>query len=240
MMEQFGIDNTSRGEVAFGIVEGLFEIVEAELATDIVVGLGFEAQFLAEFVGRRRAAGAAVEQGLVQTRRREGVDVAAIDITGTFDLGVLISGRRIEGAEVEVVVEADAGAAFGQGLRGHTVQGDLLDVEAVGKVVGTRLEQAGAEDARCAVQGAAVDVKQGAELIVGVGQLEAHRLVVIAFQLVLGEAGGVGIGHPVVAALIERRQTEGEAVADRAGNGRFGIDGVERAPGHAAVTAEGI
>ncbi len=105
---------------------------------------------------------------------------------------------------------------------------DLVLLEARHQVVGARLDDVGAEDARGAVDLPGVEVEQRAEVLRGLEQeLEAQSAGLVAAQRVV--LAGELVVDPVAARLDQAGEPRRDGVGELAAESSLDVDGVEGA-----------
>ena len=196
----------------------LVEEVQAALPAQRAGRGGLDAELLRDLtVAAHRAGRLGREAGLAFLRERLGaaIEVAAVHVAAAERAHRLVAGDRVQVDRAQAPAQAGAAAGGVQGLLVDAVGVGLLGIEAVDQVVGAGLDDRRAEHARAALQVAAVEVEQRAEVLVRLVQrLHAQGAVVVALELA-GLAGRDLVLDPVVAVLDLRRDAGGPVAGQR-------------------------
>ena len=236
-LERIALDRVSGSErrVAEGVrLEALVEVVEAEEPVPAALRVAREAKLLGELVELGQPVGALRGEGdeAGAGGGREDRAVAAVDVAAAVHLVErLVPGHRGQRRAAEVVVELEHPAVRPDLLLVEAVLGDLVLLEAGDQLVGTGLQDVGAEDARGAVEVPAVDVEEGLELLRGLpeelqpsgpGRLATERVAL----------AGEGVVDPVGLRLVEQRGARRQGLGEAAPHRRLEVDVVVGAVGH--------
>ena len=230
-----------RQRVVVEAVDGdvFLEIEHARLPVELAGVVGLQAELLGDLLVVGQAVG---RLGGERDHARAGIrqehgTVAAVDVAAIERLGGLVAGDRVQAEVAEVPAQARAATPGVQPGEVLAVDRHLVLVEAGHEVVAARIDDVGAEQARGAVEVALVQVEQSLERLAFVQELHAGGGLVVALEAVAG-AGGVGVGHPVVLALVQRGHAGRPALAQRAADRALEVPHVVGAVGELGVAAQ--
>src|SRR5882757_11213006 len=171
-----------------------------------VVG-GFDSEFLRVLLMARQRIRRFVRERNKAGTERGGIDgaEAAVDITTAIDMDALVRRDRMQRNRAEVPLQTQVRTVCLQPLLVLAVQIHGVGPETGREVVGARLKDVGAEQARGAIQSAPVHIQQRLEVIAGLEQqLDSSGAIVVT--LVLALLAGEAVVHPIIAMLVQARE----------------------------------
>ncbi len=198
----------------------------------------FDADFLAELTVLRQAIGRfRREQRFAKIVGRERVHRAAVDIAAAEGFDVFVTGDRIQRVRAEIPAHAQIRAELFERLLVDAVDRDAVAVEIAAQFVGARLDDAGAEQTRGAVELARMHVRQRFEGIAGLEQeLHAAGAFFVTLEILARAVGDVI--DVIVAALMQAGHAHRRGLVDRASQGTVDVEAVALGQADAHVAAE--